>query len=502
MKMLINGKHVDSRDGKVIEIRNPATGILVDTVPAATAEDVDEAIRASKNGLAKWKAIPLMEKERIINKFCNSFDAHKREIVELHVMESGFGMRNCLLQYQGVPGLFKGYIESAKRLNGSVLVPGTEAGHDGKTKEDLQLVLTEPVGTVVTILPFNAPLMLFAYKVASALSVGNSVIVKPPSTNPLGVIKLAEMLWEAGVPGDALQVVTGNGATVGNLLANDPRVNAVTLTGSTEVGIQIATMTAKRLAPCALELGGNDPFIVMGDYDPRAAAMEGARWRMNSSGQVCISPKRFIVHNSIKEEFTKVALEYVKTLELGIGVDPKEEIDKYIDCDFSVIPNAKMSCLITESAAKKVEEQVNKTVAAGAKVLIGGHRHGAFYEPTILTGVTKDMDVAKDMEIFGPVMPIIGFDTAEEAIEIANSSCYGLSGCVMTKDWKLGMNMARQIQSGGVVVNGNGMYRNIMQPFGGMKNSGMGREGLFTLGELVEKKVIVLKGFLSDSIAE
>lgn len=498
MKMLINGRETDSRDGRVIEVRNPASGELVDTIPMATAEDMDEAMDASKAGQKKWAAIPLKEKEVIFERFYQLLEEHKKEIVGIHAMESGFSVRTCLFQYQGVPALFKGYLESAKRLDGSLMVPGTEAGHDGHTEVDLQMVVHEPLGTVLTIIPFNAPLMLYGYKVASALCAGNAVIVKPPTTNPLAVIMMTKLLWEAGVPSDALQVITGSGEVIGNYMISDSRINAVTLTGSTEVGVNIAQTVAKRLAPCALELGGNDPYIVCEDADFDIAVKEGINWRLNAAGQVCIAPKRFIIHNSLIEKFTEAAVAKARSIEMGYDVDTRAEVEKFLSCDFNELKpgSMKMNSLISERAAKEVEAKVNKTVEQGAVILCGGHRRGAFYEPTVLGNVTREMDIAKDMEIFGPVIPIIGFDTPEEAIEIANASSYGLSGCVYTKDWKLGMKMAREIQSGGVVVNGVGTYRNMMQPFGGYKMSGVGREGFMTLDELTQKKVIVLKGFI------
>lgn len=498
MKMLINGKKADARDGRTIPVTNPADGEILDTIPMAGKEDMDEALECSKKGFETWKAMSLMQKEKIFEKFYDLLEQNKREIVGIHVLESGFSVRTCLFQYQGVPDLFKGYLESAKRFNGSILVPGTEAGHDGKTEKDLQMVVHEPLGTVLTIIPFNAPLMLFAYKVASALCAGNAVIVKPPTTNPLALIRITELLWEAGVPGDTLQLITGNGELVGSYMAADPRIHAVTLTGSTEVGVEIAKTVAKRLAPCALELGGNDPYIVCEDADFALASREGINWRFNAAGQVCIAPKRFIVHNSLIERFTQAAVAKAQSIEMGYGVDRRAEIEEFLNRDFNDLKpgTMKMNCLISEKAAMSVEEKVNHTLAQGARLLWGGRRQGAFYEPTVLGGVTRDMDVAKDLEIFGPVVPIIGFDTPEEAVEIANASRYGLSGCVYTRDWQLGMKMAREIASGGVVVNGVGVYRNMMQPFGGYKMSGVGREGFYTLEELTQKKVIVLKGFL------
>lgn len=498
MKMLINRKRVDARSGKTIDVTCPASGEFLDTIPMATKEDMDEAMACSKIGQKKWQAIPLKDKEKIFDRFYELLERDKKEIVGIHVLESGFSVRTCLFQYQGVPPLFKGYLESAKRHNGTLLVPGTEAGHDGHTEGDLQMVVHEPLGTVLTIIPFNAPLMLYGYKVASALCAGNAVIVKPPTTNPLAVIRMTELLWEAGVPGDALQVITGSGEVVGDYMVSDPRINAVTLTGSTEVGVNIAKTVAKRLAPCALELGGNDPYIICADADVEIAFREGLNWRFNAAGQVCIAPKRFIVHNSLLEQFTEAAVKKALSIEMGYDVDMRAEIERFLNCDFNDLKpgTMKMNSLISEKAAKEVEEKVNLTLQQGGKLLCGGHRKGAFYEPTVIGGVTKEMDIAKDMEIFGPVVPIIGFETPDEAIEIANGSSYGLSGCVYTRDWKLGMQMAREIQSGGVVVNGVGTYRNMMQPFGGYKMSGVGREGFWTLDELTQKKVIVLKDFL------
>ncbi len=500
MKMLLDGKHVDASDGRTIDIINPATTEFIDTVPLATREDIDRALDCSKAGLEKWKRIPLMEKERIFQRFIALVEdeGNKRDIITLHIQESGFSVRNCLFQYQSIAPLFRGYLESAKRLNGTVFVPGTEKGHSGTTQQDFQFCMYEPIGTVLAVIPFNAPMNLFAYKAASALAAGNAVIAKPPSSNPLAVLKLVELLWEAGVPGDALQCITGSGSSVGKWMVSDPRVNAVTLTGSTEVGVEIAATLAKRLSPCALELGGNDPYIVLADADVEAAVKDGVGWRMNSAGQVCIAPKRFIVHNSVKQRFTELAVKLASGIELAIGMDAKAEVARMLGSDFSALKpgTLRMNCLITEKAAIEVEQQFQKTIAQGAKLLTGGHRHGAFIEPTVLGEVTRDMDVARDMEIFGPVVPIIGFDTVEEAIQIANNSCYGLSGCVMTRDWQLGMHIAQQVETGNFVVNGTGTYRNIMHPFGGLKMSGVGREGLFTLGELVECKTIILKDFL------
>jgi acyl-CoA reductase-like NAD-dependent aldehyde dehydrogenase len=496
MKMLIGGKKVDSRDNKTIDVINPATGEFLDKVPIATKEDVEEAIAHSKEGLKEWSAMPLLKREGIIKKFLALLEENKKTLIPLLARESGKSPLVAIFELNQIPGLFSGYIETAKRYDGKILVPGTELGHDGHTEKDLQLVVYEPVGTVAAIVPFNAPLLLFSYKVAPALAAGNAVIVKPPTDNPLALIKLSELMLEAGIPGNTLQVVTGRGSQVGNWLVSDPRVNAVTMTGSTEVGVDIATILAKRLAPCCLELGGNDPFIVLDDADIDFAAEQACGTRTANSGQVCIAPKRFLIQHAVKEEFTEKLISLVKKVEMGFNPDVEGEMERFMNITDVTNVIVLMGSLINEDAAKGVEEQVNHTVKQGAKLELGGKRSGAFYEATVLTNVTKEMDIAKDMEIFGPVFPIIGFDTVEEAIEIANSSKYGLSGNVMTSDWKKGMMVARAVQSGGMVINGSSMYRNQMQPFGGYKMSGVGREGFITLGEMVQEKTIIFKDFL------
>jgi succinate-semialdehyde dehydrogenase/glutarate-semialdehyde dehydrogenase len=360
------------------------------------------------------------------------------------------------------------------------------------------LVTHEPLGTIAAIVPFNAPMLLYSYKVAPALAAGNAVIVKPPTDCPLTTILVTEILHEAGVPGNAVQIVTGSGSKVGDWLVRNSGVDGVSMTGSTEVGLGIAEITAKRLAHCTLELGGNDAYIVLpdaGDIDELAVNACGAR--AGNSGQVCINSKRFIVHNSIKEAFTKKLLAEVEKIVVGYDDNVEEMMDKlFSNAGATGIRVTKMGPLISEKAAKTVEEQVKKTIDQGAKLLTGGKREGAYYWPTILTGVTKDMDIVKSMEIFGPVWPIVGFDTVDEAIAIANSGDYGLSGCVFTKDWKLGMYVAKNVVTGTMVVNGSSMYRNMMQPFGGQKMSGIGNEGLITLEEMTKVKTIVLKGFL------
>ena len=344
----------------------------------------------------------------------------------------------------------------------------------------MQLVTREPIGVVACIIPFNFPCDLYDQKVAPALMMGNAAIVLPSSDNPLTLMKLTEMLVEAGVPNGVIQCLTAPGA-VKDAAVTDPRVHLVTLTGSTEVGIGTAKLAAANLTHTALELGGNDAFIVLDDGDVDLAVEEMVWGRMYNTGQVCCASKRFLIHNSLKDEFTKKVIDRIKQLKVG---DPQKE-------------DTQIGCLISEKAAIKVEKEVQLTLEQGGKLLLGGKRNGAYYEPTVITDIPKTADVAKDMEIFGPVVSIIGFDTDEEAIEIANNSVFGLSSCVFSRDPKRAFKVAAAMEAGGAVINGASFFRSFEMPFGGWKHSGIGTEGvLSTFNEMTRVKTIVLKNVL------
>jgi succinate-semialdehyde dehydrogenase/glutarate-semialdehyde dehydrogenase len=292
---------------------------------------------------------------------------------------------------------------------------------------------------------------------------------------------LTELLVQAGVTDGAIEIITGRGSQAGNWLCKNPDVHAITLTGSTEVGIETYKNAADHLAHIALELGGNDAFIVAPDGDVDLAVEELVWGRMYNTGQVCCASKRFLIHNSLKEEFTKKAVERIKKIKTG---DPADDATQ-------------LGCLISEKAAIEVERQVNLTVSQGGKIVLGGKRNGAFYEPTVIADVPKTADVAKDMEIFGPVVPVTGFDTLEEAVEIANASIFGLCGCIFSADVKTAWKIAARLECGGVIINGASFFRSFEMPFGGYKYSGIGTEGvLSTFDEVTRTKTIVLKNII------
>ena len=473
MKMIINGSKVDSVNGETFDVIAPATGEAIESVPKATAEDLDTAITAAVAGQKIWAEIPISQRAEILYKFLDIVELNKEALAQTLSAENGKPITEARAEIGNIKIGFSGFIEHAKHYYGSIIPPGQETGQD----KNMQLVTREPIGVIACIIPFNFPCDLYDQKVAPALMMGNSALVLPSSDNPLTLMKLTEMLVEAGVPDGVIQCVTAPGAVKSAAVA-DPRVHLVTLTGSTEVGIDTARIAAGNLTHTALELGGNDAFIVLEDGDVDLAVEEMIWGRMYNTGQVCCASKRFLIHNSLKDEFAEKAVARIKQLKYG---DPKDE-------------DTQIACLISEKAAIKVEKEVALTVEQGGRIILGGKRNGAFYDPTVIVDVPKTADVAIDMEIFGPVVPIIGFDTDEEAIKIANSSKFGLSSCVFSADQKRAFKVARAMEAGGAVINGASFFRAFEMPFGGWKHSGIGTEGVMsTFDEMTRVKNIVLK---------
>ena len=476
MKMIINGKKVGSINGETFDVTAPATGKVIDSVPKATEEDIKTAVDAAVEGQKIWASYPIFERAGTIYKFLDLVDANKEKLAQTLSAENGKPIREARAEIGNIRIGFSAFAEYAKHYYGKTIPQGTEPGQ----QKNFQIVTREPIGVVAAIIPFNFPCDLYDQKVAPALMMGNAVIVLPSSDNPLTLLMLTEMLVEAGVPNGAVQCLTAPGSVKSAAVA-DPRVHLVTLTGSTEVGIETAKIAAGNLTHSALELGGNDAFIVLEDGDVDLAVEEMIWGRMYNTGQVCCASKRFLIHNSLKDEFAKKAVERIKAL--NYGAPDKEE--------------TQISCLISEKAAIKVEAQVNKTVEQGGKIILGGKRNGAFYDPTVIVDVPKTAEVAVDMEIFGPVVPIIGFNTDEEAIEIANKSIFGLSSCVFSRDSKRAVKIAKAMEAGGAVINGASFFRAFEMPFGGWKHSGIGTEGVMTtFDEMTRIKTIVLKNII------
>ncbi|MHB1315515.1 MAG: aldehyde dehydrogenase family protein [Christensenellales bacterium] len=478
MKMLIGGKFCDASNGSVIEITNPATLKVVDTVPGATCEDVSGALELSRKGFTEWSSTPLYRRIEVMYRYADLLDQNREQIAQTLCAECGKPITQARGETAGASFIFRCYAEKARTFMGDMHPVDVSAS----VENDVILCTHQPLGVIACVIPFNYPVDLYAEKVAPALVAGNAVIIKPSSDTPLADIMMTGLLLQAGVPGNAAQIITGSGAKVGKWLCESPLIDGVFLTGSTEVGIETALNSAKCLHRLELELGGNDPFIICEDADLDKAVAETISGRITNAGQTCCASKRMIVHNSIRDIYVEKLTAALKKLKIG---DPAKEDT---DC----------GSLINEKAAKTVEEQVNFTISQGARCVYGGHRfQTTFFEPTVLVDVTAAMDIARDMEVFGPVIPVIGFDTFDEAIAIANQTKYGLQGGVMTSDMKKAFKAGKMLACGCVTIGGSGNYRSVLQPFGGWKMSGYGNEGVgYTLDEVTRLKTIAFKKIL------
>ena len=459
-----------------ITVYAPYDGTVLGTVPRGNEQDVAAALEAAAAAQPAWAAKPLHERAEILLRYRDLVREHHEELAQTLCRDNG----KPIVQARGEIGnqmtAVPAFVERAKHFHGQVYAPGTERGWD----HHLQLALREPVGVIVSVIPFNFPANMVAQKVIPGILMGNAVLVLPPSGNPLTVLRLVELLWEAGVPRDVLPCIVAPGA-VKEAAATDPHTSLVTLTGSTKTGKRIAELAGQRLVRCTLELGGNDPFIVCEDADLDLAVKEAIPGRMTNAGQICCASKRFIIHKSLVDEFTQRVVEELSSFRTG---NPLDE-------------NTQVSCLINEKAAREVESQIQLTVSQGAQVLLGGTRDGAFIAPTVLGNVTDAMDIAHDMEVFGPVVPIMSFSDEADAVRIANDSVYGLAAAVFTESPRTFQRLARQLQAGTVVANGSSYLRSFEMPFGGWKESGIGTEGVASsLEEVTQVKMVIWKNLL------
>lgn len=476
MRVQVGGSYME--EGRAaLPVYNPVTEEVIDTVPRLTPEDVDLAVRTAAAGQKVWAAQTQMERSRILRRFAGIVQARRAELGALLCRENGKRVAEAEEEFDTVCALVDSYCDRAAHLYGDCLPNGTDATN---CHTDLLFTRREPLGVVACLLPFNFPVELCAHKIVPALVAGNAVIIKPPSDCPLAIIRLVDCLHEAGVPAACAQVVTGSGAEVGSTLVAHPGIQALTMTGGTETGIGIAQQACRNLTRTFLELGGNDAFLVLEDADLDLAVRNALESRVNNAGQVCCASKRYFVHARVAQAFTEKLIEALRGLKIGDPMDRTTDIGS----------------MISRRAADEVAQQIQDTVKLGAQCVYGGERIGAAYlRPAVLTGVTGDMPIAQDMEIFGAVFPIITFCKTEEAIRLANQCSYGLNGAVFCRDTLRAISIAAALQTGGVVINGGGNYRTAAMPFGGYKKSGIGREGsAVTLEEMTQVKTYVLKG--------
>jgi acyl-CoA reductase-like NAD-dependent aldehyde dehydrogenase len=474
MKMLIGGKHCDAASGKVYDVRNPATGAVIDTVPQAGAEDVHRAIEAAMRGKSVMAALPAHRRSEILRKAGELVNQHAESLTNLLTSENGKPVRQCRFEIGVTARLFMDFAEEAKRIRGHYLPMDTVPG----LEEMVAYTVRHPVGVVVGIIPFNYPAELFAHKIPGALAAGSSVIVKLPEQCPLTVLRLGELLLEAGLPPDGMQMLTGYPQHMGDELLTHPEIRMVSFTGSAATAKLIACKAASTLKRLAFELGGTDAMIVLEDADLDAAADAVVHGRLtNGAGQICCAAKRILVQQSVYDTFIARLLDRVGKIRMG---DPmSEETD--------------LGPLISPEAARRADDQVQKSVDMGARCLTGGSVVGSsFYKPTVMVNVTPEMPVMNE-EVFGPVAPIYPFEDADSAVCIANDSPYGLQSSVFSENLHNALSVAHRLEVGGVVINGSGAFRPGNIPFGGFKQSGIGRESIVeTVLDMTEETTIVI----------
>jgi len=480
MKMLIDDHWVDAAGGGADDVFSKSDGSLLDTVPRATPEDVQAAVTAAQDGKRRMARLPAHERRAVLMRTADAIEANQERLGRLLASENGRTLREIRDEFRAAARIFRGYAEEAQRMFGRVTpldsIPGNE--------RSLALTIREPRGVVAAIVPFNYPVELWSHKLAGALAAGNAVITKPPEQCPLTMLEIARLLQEAGLPRAAHQVLTGPGGTVGALLVRSGGIDMVAMTGSTSAGRAILRDSAATMAKVHLELGGNDATIVCADADVAQVAAALVRGRFTSgNGQICCAVKRVLVERSIHDRLLQETLIRTRALRVGDPLDEATDVGP----------------LISEESARKVQSQVERAVLAGARVLAGGERRGAYMDPTVLVDLKPDSLVFEE-EIFGPVLPLMPFDTFDEALTLANRGPYGLQAAIFTRDIGRIMRAFRELDVGTVVVNHSTAIRLENLPFGGNRQSGNGREGLHeTLREMTELKTLLLHEVFEDA---
>ena len=466
MKMLLAGEWVD-RD-QVIEIKNPYDNSLLDTVPKATREDALAAIEAAQKGFQEMKKLTAYERSLLLSKAAQIMEKRKEELAQSLSKEVGKTINEARGEVARALQTLSLSAEEAKRLAGEeVRFDGAPTG-GGK----MGLYLRVPLGTVVAITPFNFPLNLAMHKIAPALAAGNSVILKPASATPLTDILLGEILMEAGIPPLAFQVITGPGGEVGNTLVEDERVKMVTFTGSRQVGKEI--MRRKGYKRATMELGSNSAVIICEDAQLDKAFPRVVLGAYALAGQVCISVQRIFVHESLFDTFVERYVEEAKGLKVGN----------------QLMEDTKVGPMIEPKEAKRVREWIDEAVSAGAQLLCGGEINGALMTPAVVTHCPRNVRLFTE-EAFGPVVLINPFSTFEEAVGLTNDSVYGLQTGIYTQNIYKAWQAAREVEAGGIIINDVPTFRVDLMPYGGMKESGMGREGpSYAIKEMTEIKLV------------
>jgi acyl-CoA reductase-like NAD-dependent aldehyde dehydrogenase len=478
-EMLIGGEWRQAAAHEEIDVVNPATEDVVDTVPSGAPEDVELAVATAKRAFGEWSRTDVEKRAAILSKAADLIHDHAKELAAILTSEQGKPVAEAMGEVTHLAHGVRYYAEAATKVRGSYQdLPSTLGPAYG-------MVIRRPMGVCAAITPYNFPLTLLGTKVAPALATGNTVVAKPAATTPLATLEVARLFSEAGVPDGVLNVVTGRGSVIGDALVGHPDVRRVAFTGSTAVGRHVAELAAPDLKRLSLELGGSDPVIVCADADVDAAVKAVIIGRYWNAGQACLGCKRVFVHDSVYDDFVAQLVDRVGRYEPGDGTVKAEK------------PRLRMGPIHTRAGRDELLEQIESGTSSGGELLIGGGtgegEKGWFLEPAVIAEPAADSRLMTE-EVFGPVLPVLRFTEFDDAIARANDTPYGLGSSIWTHDARLIHRAAQEIDSGMTWVN-QIHYGYDELPFGGVKASGFGKEhGLESLDSYVELKSVVVGG--------
>jgi acyl-CoA reductase-like NAD-dependent aldehyde dehydrogenase len=466
LSLLINGKWIETDER--ISVFNKYNGEEIGQVSAASKEHIRLAVQSARQAM-KQRPLSMEDRYTILSRTSELLLQHRDKMAELIAREAGKPLAEAKTEVTRAARTFLISAEEAKRISGE-MVPLAS----GEPVAKLAFTLRKPIGVVCAISPFNYPINLVAHKVGPAIAAGNAFVLKPATTTPFTAIRLLQLMQEAGLPDGYGHLVTGGGSTVGEWLLQEEGFSFYTFTGSPRVGKHLKEMIGLR--PCTLELGSNSATVVHNDADIEYAAERCARTAFNNAGQVCISVQRIMVHKDVQERFLAKMVEVTKSLLVGDPMNPLTEVGP----------------MISEADAVRAEEWIQEAVEAGAQLLCGGTRIGTMVQPAVLANVPLDAKLCVE-EAFAPVVAVNSYSSLDEAIAMVNNSKYGLQGGLFTRSLEVMIKCAHEIHVGGLMVNETSAFRSDEMPYGGVKESGIGREGpRYTIQEMTEMKLVVV----------
>ena len=470
----LNGQWSAADNGTTIDVTNPASGEKLGTIPKMGAEETRRAIEAANAALPAWRAKTAKERSNILKKWFELMIANQDDLATIMTAEQGKPLAESKGEIAYAASFIEWFAEEAKRIYGDVI--------PGHAVDKRIVVIKEPIGVCAAITPWNFPAAMITRKAGPALAAGCTMVVKPATATPYSALALAELGQRAGIPAGVFSVITGASGAIGTEMTTNPIVRKLTFTGSTEIGKQLMSQCAGTVKKVSLELGGNAPFIVFDDADLDAAVEGAIASKYRNTGQTCVCTNRLLVQEGVYDAFVEKLTAAVARLKVGDGLKGEVQQGPLIDLD----------------AVAKVEEHIADAVSKGARIALGGKRHelgGSFFQPTILTGVTPEMLVARE-ETFGPLAPIFKFATDKEAVQMANDTEFGLASYFYSRDINRVWKIAEALEYGMVGIN-TGLVSTEVAPFGGMKESGIGREGSrYGIEEFLEIKYLCMGGII------